>query len=277
MIESNCEHSIDDDNFTFLSNASQRSKQNFVIDNLAKRFEKKSATDILKWSIEKFGNRIALASSFGAEDVVIIDMMVKIDKSKTKILTLDTGRLNQETYDVMDEIRQRYGISIESYFPNSQQVEEMVRTKGFNLMYESIENRKLCCEIRKVNPLNRALASLDGWITGLRREQALTRLNIKKIEIDPTHNDILKINPIADWSEDMVWEYIKENQVPYNKLHDMGFPSIGCEPCTRAISKGENRRSGRWWWEESSQKECGLHIDHSITKKMSLDNNNQES
>ena len=277
MIESNCEHSIDDDNFTFLSNASQRSKQNFVIDNLAKRFEKKSATDILKLSIEKFGNRIALASSFGAEDVVIIDMMVKIDKSKTKILTLDTGRLNQETYDVMDEIRQRYGISIESYFPNSQQVEEMVRTKGFNLMYESIENRKLCCEIRKVNPLNRALASLDGWITGLRREQALTRLNIKKIEIDPTHNNILKINPIADWSEDMVWEYIKENQVPYNKLHDMGFPSIGCEPCTRAISKGENRRSGRWWWEESSQKECGLHIDHSITKKMSLDNNNQES
>lgn len=276
-MESNCEHSIDDDNFTFLSNASQRSKQNFVIDNLAKRFEKKSATDILKWSIEKFGNRIALASSFGAEDVVIIDMMVKIDKSKTKILTLDTGRLNQETYDVMDEIRQRYGISIESYFPNSQQVEEMVRTKGFNLMYESIENRKLCCEIRKVNPLNRALTSLDGWITGLRREQALTRLNIKKIEIDPTHNNILKINPIADWSEDMVWEYIKENQVPYNKLHDMGFPSIGCEPCTRAISKGENRRSGRWWWEESSQKECGLHIDHSITKKMSLDNNNQES
>jgi phosphoadenosine phosphosulfate reductase len=143
----------------------------------------------------------------------------------------------------------------------------MVHKKGFNLMYESIENRKLCCEIRKVNPLNRALASLDGWITGLRREQAVTRLNIKKIEIDPTHNDILKINPIADWSEDMVWEYIKENQVPYNKLHDMGFPSIGCEPCTRAISKGENRRSGRWWWEESSEKECGLHIDPSITKK----------
>ena len=265
MIESNCEHSIDDDNFTFLSNTSQRSKNNFEIDNLANRFEKKTATDILKWSIEKFGNRVALASSFGAEDVVIIDMMVKIDKSKTKILTLDTGRLNQETYDVMDEIRKRYNISIESYFPDSQQVEQMVRIKGFNLMYESIKNRKLCCEIRKVNPLNRSLASLDGWITGLRREQALSRLNIKKIEIDPTHNNILKINPIADWSEDMVWEYIKENAVPYNKLHDMGFPSIGCEPCTRAITKGENRRSGRWWWEESSQKECGLHID--IRKK----------
>ena len=267
MIESNCENSRVDDNFTVLSNANQRSKQNFIIDDLANRFEKLSATDILKWSIENFGTKIALASSFGAEDVVIIDIMVKIDKNKTKIVTLDTGRLNQETYDVMDEIRKKYGISIESYFPNSEQVEEMVHKKGFNLMYESIENRKFCCEIRKVNPLNRALASLDGWITGLRREQAVTRLNIKKIEIDPTHNDILKINPIADWSEEMVWEYIKENQVPYNKLHDMGFPSIGCEPCTRAISKGENRRSGRWWWEESSEKECGLHIDNSITKK----------
>ncbi|MDW3612132.1 MAG: phosphoadenosine phosphosulfate reductase family protein, partial [Nitrososphaeraceae archaeon] len=170
MIESNCENRIEDDNFTFLSNANQISKHNFIIEELGNKFEKLSATDILKWSIEKFGTKIALASSFGAEDVVIIDMMVKIDKSKTKILTLDTGRLNQETYDVMDEIRKKYGISIESYFPNSQQVEEMVLKKGFNLMYESIENRKLCCEIRKVNPLNRALASLDGWITGLRRE-----------------------------------------------------------------------------------------------------------
>jgi phosphoadenosine phosphosulfate reductase len=271
VIESNsAEHNIKDINFTFLNNANQRSKNNYIINDLADRFEKLSATDILKWSIENFGTKIALASSFGAEDVAIIDLMVKIDKSKTKIVTLDTGRLNQETYDVMDKIRKKYDISIESYFPNSEQVEEMVYKKGFNLMYESLENRKLCCKIRKVNPLNRALASLDGWITGLRREQAVTRFNIKKIEIDPTHNDIIKINPIADWSEDMVWEYIKENQVPYNKLHDMGFPSIGCEPCTRAITKGENPRSGRWWWEETSQKECGLHIDPNITKKSEL-------
>ena len=268
MIKPHSVHGIADDNFAFLSNEKQSSKYNSAIADLANKYEKKSAIDILKWSIENFGNKIALASSFGAEDVVIIDMMVKIDKTKTKILTLDTGRLNQETYDVMDEIRKKYGISIESYFPNSQEVEEMVRGKGFNLMYESIENRKLCCGIRKVNPLNRALTSLDGWITGLRREQASTRLNIKKIEIDSSHNNILKINPIADWSEDMVWKYIKENEVPYNKLHDKGYPSIGCEPCTRAISKGENRRSGRWWWEESSQKECGLHLDHSITKKI---------
>jgi phosphoadenosine phosphosulfate reductase len=268
MIESHFVQGIADDGFVFLSNKDQSSKYNSAISDLANKFEKKSATDILKWSIENFGNKIALASSFGAEDVIIIDMMAKIDKTKTKILTLDTGRLNQETYDVMDEIRKKYDIFIESYFPNSEEVEKMVRRKGFNLMYESIENRKLCCGIRKVNPLNRALATLDGWITGLRREQAITRLNIKKIEIDSTHNNILKINPIADWSEDMVWKYIKENEVPYNKLHDKGYPSIGCEPCTRAISKGENRRSGRWWWEESSQKECGLHIDPSITKKI---------
>ena len=268
MIESSFVHGIVDDNFTFLSNKNQSSKYNFAISELANKFEQKSAIDILKWSIENFGNKIALASSFGAEDVVIIDMMVKIDKTKTKILTLDTGRLNQETYDVMDEIRKKYDISIESYFPNSEEVEEMVRGKGFNLMYESIENRKLCCKIRKVNPLNRALATLDGWITGLRREQAITRSNIKKIEIDSTHDNILKINPIADWSEDMVWKYIKKNEVPYNKLHDKGYPSIGCEPCTRAISKGENHRSGRWWWEESFQKECGLHIDPNNTKKI---------
>jgi phosphoadenosine phosphosulfate reductase len=257
----------DNNNFVFLSNKNQISDYKSAIDDLANKFEKKSATDILKWSIENFGNKIALASSFGAEDVIIIDMMVKIDKTKTKILTLDTGRLNQETYDVIDEIRKKYDISIESYFPNAEEVEDMVRRKGFNLMYESIDNRKLCCGIRKVNPLNRALETLQGWITGLRREQASTRLNIKKIEMDTTHNNILKINPIADWSEGMVWKYIKENDVPYNKLHDKGYPSIGCEPCTRAISKGENPRSGRWWWEESSQKECGLHLDLKITKK----------
>jgi phosphoadenosine phosphosulfate reductase len=185
MIESHFVQGIADDGFIFLSNKDQSSKYNSAISDLANKFEKKSATDILKWSIENFGNKIALASSFGAEDVIIIDMMAKIDKTKTKILTLDTGRLNQETYDVMDEIRKKYDIFIESYFPNSEEVEKMVRRKGFNLMYESIENRKLCCGIRKVNPLNRALATLDGWITGLRREQAITRLNIKKL-IDST-------------------------------------------------------------------------------------------
>lgn len=231
------------------------------LEKLADEFETKSAQDILKWAIDTFGTKIGLASSFGAEDVVIIDIMAGIDKSKTKVLTLETGRLNQETYDVMDAIRARYGIPIEAYFPNQKDVEDMIRPKGMNLMYESVENRKLCCEIRKVRPLNRALATLDGWITGLRRDQVATRSTTRKIEVDAAHGGIVKLNPIADWSSDRVWEYIKKNNVPYNALHDRGFPSIGCEPCTRAVQLGEDPRAGRWWWENAAAKECGLHFD----------------
>jgi phosphoadenosine phosphosulfate reductase len=233
------------------------------IKNLVSDFETKSSEEIIKWSLDNYGDKIALASSFGLEDVLLIDMMVKINKDKTKIFTLDTGRLNQETYELIDEISKKYGIKINVYFPDSNQVEEMVNNKGFNLMYDSIENRKLCCGIRKVNPLNRALSSLDGWITGLRREQSITRSNIEKIEIDVSHDNKLKLSPLADWSEEMVWKYIKENNVPFNKLHDKGYPSIGCEPCTRAVSPGDDIRSGRWWWENPLQKECGLHITKS--------------
>jgi phosphoadenosine phosphosulfate reductase len=231
------------------------------LEKLADEFETKSAQQILKWAIDTFGTRVALSSSFGAEDVVIIDMMAKIDKSRAKVFTLETGRLNQETYDVMDDIRARYGIPIDAYFPDQKEVEEMIRSKGMNLMYASVENRKLCCEIRKVHPLNRALATLDGWITGLRRDQVTTRATTKKVEIDGSHGGIVKINPLADWSSDMVWDYIRKNNVPYNKLHDKGFPSIGCEPCTRAVMPGEDPRAGRWWWENAAAKECGLHFD----------------
>lgn len=223
-------------------------------------FETKSAEEILKWSLDTYGEKIALASSFGLEDVILIDMMVKINKNQTKIFTLDTGRLNQETYDLIDKISKKYEIKIDTYFPDSNQVEEMVNNKGFNLMYDSIENRKLCCGIRKVNPLNRALSSLNGWITGLRREQSITRSYIEKIELDVSHDDKIKLNPLADWTEEMVWTYIKENNISYNKLHDKGYPSIGCEPCTRAVLPGDDIRSGRWWWEHPSQKECGLHL-----------------
>lgn len=261
MSESGYGSSIANSNNSSLAQNMEHSINSLNIKNLASNFESKSAQEILKWSFDNYGTKIALASSFGMEDVILIDMMVKINKNKTKIFTLDTGRLNQETYDLMDEISKKYDITIDTYFPDSFEVEEMVRTKGFNLMYESIENRKLCCGIRKVNPLNRALRSLDGWITGLRREQSVTRSDIQKVEIDTAHNNILKINPLADWTEKMVWTYIKENNVPYNKLHDKGYPSIGCEPCTRAISPGEDIRSGRWWWEQPDQKECGLHID----------------
>ena len=232
------------------------------VDKLADEFEGRPADAVLRWALDNFGSKVALASSFGAEDVAVIDMMAKIDRDSTRVFTLDTGRLNQETYDVIDDIRVRYGIRVDVYFPDQKEVEEMVRARGMNLMYDRVENRKLCCEIRKVHPLNRALAGLDGWITGIRRDQVETRSEARKIELDASHGGIVKINPLADWTYDMVWDYIRRNNVPYNKLHDMGYPSVGCEPCTRAVAPGDDPRSGRWWWENDSDKECGLHFNH---------------
>ena len=221
----------------------------------------KTPQEVLQWSLDNLHPGIAMASSFGAEDVVVIDMMMKINP-KSRIFTLDTGRLNQETYDVMDEIRKKYDINIEVMFPDQNEVEQMVRVNGLNLFYNSPGNRKLCCGIRKVHPLNRMLSTLDGWITGLRADQPEVRLKANKIEIDEQHNVIIKINPIIEWTWEQTWDYIKKNNIPYNKLHDNGYPSIGCEPCTRAIKSGEPLRAGRWWWESDSQKECGLHADH---------------
>lgn len=221
----------------------------------------KTPQEVLKWSLDNLHPRIAMASSFGAEDVVVIDMMMKINP-KSRIFTLDTGRLNQETYDVMDEIRKKYSVNIEVMFPDQNEVEQMVRVNGLNLFYDNIGNRKLCCGIRKVHPLNRILSTLDGWITGLRADQTEVRSNANKFELDEQHNSIIKINPIIEWTWEQTWDYIKKNDIPYNKLHDKGFPSIGCEPCTRAIKLGEPLRAGRWWWESDSQKECGLHAEH---------------
>jgi len=226
----------------------------------ASQMENKSAQEVLRWAMDIYGSRIALASSFGPEDIVLIDIMTKIDKEKTRIFTLDTGRLNQETYDLIDTISRRYNIRIEVFFPEHKEIEQMVEEKGMNLMYESVENRKLCCEIRKVHSLKRALKKLDGWITGLRREQFITRSQAEKVEIDSTHSNIVKVNPLADWTHEMVWAYIHENNIPYNRLHDIGYVSIGCEPCTRAIEANEDPRSGRWWWETDTPKECGLHL-----------------
>ena len=220
-----------------------------------------SPQEVLRWALDNLHPRIAMASSFGAEDVAVIDMIMKINP-KARIFTLDTGRLNQETYDVMDEIHSKYNTNIEVMFPDHNEVEQMVRVNGMNLFYHSIGNRKLCCGIRKVHPLNRMLSTLDGWITGLRADQTEVRSNSTKIEIDSQHNDIIKVNPILEWTWEQTWDYIKKNNVPYNKLHDKGFPSIGCEPCTRAIKSGEPLRAGRWWWESDTQKECGLHADH---------------
>lgn len=220
-----------------------------------------SAQDALKWASDNLHPKIAKASSFGAEDAAITDMMIKVNP-EFRFFTLDTGRLPQATYDIMDDVGKKYGIKFEVLFPDTIEVQQMVREKGMNLFYDSVENRKLCCEIRKVHPTNKMLKTLDGWITGLRRDQTSNRNEARMFEIDTQHDDILKINPIIDWTWDQVWKYIKENNVPYNKLLDKGYPSIGCEPCTRAIKDGEDLRAGRWWWENEGHKECGLHIDY---------------
>ena len=233
--------------------------------------EQSSAESVLEWALETFSPKLALACSFQAEESVLIDMMHRQRGSDFRIFTLDTGRLNQETYDCMDAVRDRYGISVDVYFPDAGKVEDMVRAHGLNLFYQSIERRQLCCAVRKIEPLNRALRNLSAWMTGLRREQAVTRADVAKIEVDKGHGGIVKINPLADWSQDAVWEYIRERNVPFNWLHTQGYPSIGCAPCTRAVKPGEDPRSGRWWWEASERKECGLHSGRKTATSDSVD------
>ena len=217
-----------------------------------------SPQDVLRWAMDEFPGTVALAWS-GAEDVAVLDMMWRIDPKRTRVFTLDTGRLNPETYELIDAVRAKYGVTVDVMFPNTADVEAMVREKGLNLFYQSIENRKACCQVRKVEPLNRALRGLDGWITGLRKSQAVTRGRLSKVEIDPVHDKIAKVNPLCEWSTSQVFEYMAANQVPKNRLHDQGYPSIGCAPCTRAVKPGEDERAGRWWWEDPTLKECGLH------------------
>ena len=226
--------------------------------------KEKSTEEVLASLLSRFGNRIVLASSLGAEDQVLTHIVATISES-SRIFVLDTGRLHQETYDVLDKTRERYGVSIEVYFPKSENIEKLVNEKGINSFYKSIENRKECCFIRKVEPLNRVLKSADAWITGIRKDQSVTRSDIQLAEWDEAHG-ILKFNPLANWSQADVWGYIKKHDIPYNQLHDKGFPSIGCAPCTRAIEPGEELRAGRWWWEDEAAKECGLHVK-SETKK----------
>ncbi len=213
--------------------------------------------DILAHFIDRYKGKVALGSSLGAEDQVLTDMIVKIDKN-TKIFTLDTGRLFPETYELIDKTNKTYQINISVYFPDTAAVEKMVKERGINLFYESIENRKLCCHIRKIEPSKRALRDMKVWITGIRKDQTVSRFFNKHVEWEDKYN-LLKINPLLNWSEQQVWEYLKSNHVPYNELHDKGFPSIGCMPCTRAVKPGEDIRSGRWWWEDIEHKECGLH------------------
>ena len=219
-----------------------------------------TAEDALRWASENLHPRVAKASSFGAEDAVLIDIMLKINP-EFRFFTLDTGRLPRETYDTIDRIRKKYGVAVEVVFPDAAEVEEMVNAKGVNLFYESVENRKLCCKVRKVHPINRMLATLDGWITGLRHEQTKLRHAATMFQLDAAHGGIVKINPIINWTWEDVQNYIKSHDVVYNELLDRGYLSIGCEPCTRPVRPGQSLRDGRWWWESGSDLECGIHVD----------------
>ncbi len=198
------------------------------------------------------------ASSLAAEDMVLTDMILR-DKLDIGIFTLETGRLHAETLGVLDRIRETYGYEVALYRPQPEAVEGYVSQNGLNAFYDSVELRKECCRIRKVEPLNRALQGQRAWVTGQRRAQSATRAELHVHEHDEAHG-MEKFNPLADWSEEDVWHYIRSKGVPYNPLHDRGYPSIGCEPCTRAIQPGEDVRAGRWWWESADSKECGLHI-----------------
>jgi phosphoadenosine phosphosulfate reductase len=198
------------------------------------------------------------ASSLAAEDMVLTDLILRA-KLPITIFSLETGRLHQETLDMLDRITATYGVEVKLFKPEPAAVDAYVQQNGLNAFYDSVDMRKECCRIRKVEPLKRALAGNKAWITGQRRAQSTTRAELAIQENDEAHG-LVKFNPLADWSEEDVWNYIRSNKVPYNPLHDKGYPSIGCEPCTRAIQPGEDVRAGRWWWENPESKECGLHV-----------------
>lgn len=235
------------------------------ITELAEAYADRHPRDILEFALREFSPRIAVSFS-GAEDVMLIDLASKIVGADSglavRVFSLDTGRLHPETYRFLDQVSEHYQIPIQVFFPQPEAVEDLVREKGLFSFYR--DGHQECCGIRKVEPLRRALASLDAWVTGQRRDQSpSTRTHLPVIQVDPTFSqpgrDLVKFNPLANWSSQQVWGYIRENRVPYNPLHDRGFVSIGCEPCTRAVLPGQHEREGRWWWEEATRKECGLH------------------
>ncbi len=212
---------------------------------------------VLRWAYATFP-RVVIVASFQAESSVLIDMASQI-RDDVSVLTLDTGRLPQATYDMIDRVRDRYGVDVQVVLPDPTDLREMVGHHGVNLFYKSPDLRRLCCEIRKSRPLARALAGYDAWITGVRRQQTTTRAATAVVAPDAEHEGLTKIAPLATWTKDQVWAYIRERNLPYHSLYERGYTSIGCEPCTRATSAGEDERSGRWWWEQGENKECGLH------------------
>lgn len=229
-------------------------------ESIAAAYADKDPADIIRLAIKEYSPNLAISFS-GAEDVVLVDIACKAG-GKFRVFSLDTGRLHPETYEFLDRVRDHYKIDVEVFFPEPAAVEELVKTKGLYSFRR--DGHKECCGIRKVEPLTRALRPLDAWITGQRRDQSPgTRAEVPVVQNDPTFGSpdspLVKFNPLANWSSQQVWDYIRQNGVPYNALHDRGFISIGCEPCTRPVGPGEHERAGRWWWEEATQKECGLH------------------
>jgi phosphoadenosine phosphosulfate reductase len=230
-----------------------------INDALIKTINEKSKNviSLIQKNIEKY-NTVTFANSLGAEDMVLVDL-IQNNKLNVEIFSIDTGRLPSETYNLIQKVEDKYQFKIKLYFPNQEKVESYVNSNGINAFYNSLDLRKSCCAIRKVEPLNRALKNKKVWITGMRQEQSQTRLALKEEEFDEAHQS-QKLNPLSSWSEVEIWAYIKIHDVPYNALHDQFYPSIGCAPCTRAISAGEDVRAGRWWWEDPQNKECGLHV-----------------
>lgn len=227
------------------------------IQTLTNQLKDKSIVEQLQFLAEKFAGKIAFSTSFGQEDQVLTDIIFSNNLPIT-VFTLDTGRMFEETYKTWSKTLQKYEKPITAYFPEKQAVEKLVTEKGIYSFYESLENRKECCGIRKIEPLKRALQNVDLWITGLRAEQSAARSELQLLENDEGF-ELIKCNPLVNWTMDDVLQHIKTNNVPYNVLHDKGFVSIGCSPCTRAIQPGQDIRAGRWWWENNSKKECGLH------------------
>lgn len=237
--------------------------ETFRVDNIYvmnQQLAHAAAEEITAWAVQTFGDKLTFASSFGAEDQVVLDILLRVNPH-AQVFLLDTGRLHQETYEVIEQTREHYGRDFTVYVPQTEALQQLLNTQGPNSFYHSREARTACCQVRKVEPLARALAGKDAWITGLRRSQSVTRTCLSVVEIDSTHGGILKINPLLEWNEEQVWAYIHAHNLPKNALHDRGFPSIGCAPCTRAIQPGEDLRAGRWWWEEPEHKECGLHFN----------------
>ncbi len=244
------------------SGASTQSKQTQLsrqdVESAAESLSGAGPVAALRWVSEKLGTRCAIAFS-GAEDVILIDMAVKAGLTFS-VFCLDTGRLHPQTYRFIDKVSKFYGIQIDLVSPQAEPLQSFVKTKGLFSFYD--DGHKECCGVRKLEPLRRVLAGRPGWITGQRRDQSPTRSDVPELTWDESHDEqgMVKANPLAGWTQQQVWGYIRSNEVPYNELHDDGFSSIGCEPCTRALRPGEHERAARWWWEESTARECGLHV-----------------